>query len=229
MDNAERKIGYEYKNKELLTRALTHSSYANESHTRDNERLEFLGDSVLSIIVSDYIFNRMKDVDEGDLTKFRATLVCEQSLAEIAEKISLNELVFLGKGEERTGGRKRPSVISDAFEAVLASIYLDAGFEKARSWLLDLMQDRIEKVLKGEYYSDYKTTLQEIVQRDGRSSVSYRTIAEEGKEHDKLFTVQVIINGEPKNTATGHSKKMAEQAAAKAAIADIKKNEKKKI
>lgn len=227
MDKAEIKIGHKYNNIALLKRALTHSSYANESHTRDNERLEFLGDSVLSVIVSDYIFNRMKDVDEGDLTKFRATLVCEQSLAEIAEKISLNELVFLGRGEERTGGRKRPSVISDAFEAVLASIYLDAGFAVAQKWLLNLMQDRIEKVLAGEYYSDYKTTLQEIVQKNGRGSVSYRTIAEEGKEHNKQFTVQVIINGEPKNTASGHSKKLAEQAAAKAAIADIRSNAKK--
>lgn len=227
MKKAEQKIGHKYKNIELLKRALTHSSYANESHTRDNERLEFLGDSVLSVIVSDYIFNRMKDVDEGDLTKFRATLVCEQSLAEIAERISLNELVFLGRGEERTGGRNRPSVISDAFEAVLASIYLDAGFAEAQTWLLNLMGDRIERVLTGEYYSDYKTTLQEIVQKDGKGSVSYRTIAEEGKEHDKKFTVQVIINGVPKNTASGHSKKHAEQAAARAAIEDIKSNGKK--
>lgn len=227
MDNAEIKIGHKYNNITLLQRALTHSSYANESHTRDNERLEFLGDSVLSVIVSDYIFNKMKDVDEGDLTKFRATLVCEQSLAEIAEKISLNELIFLGKGEERTGGRKRPSVISDAFEAVLASIYLDAGFAAAQKWLLNLMGERIEKVLSGEYYSDYKTTLQEIIQKDGKGSVSYKTIKEEGKEHDKQFTVQVIINGESKNIASGHSKKLAEQAAAKAAITEMQKNEKK--
>ena len=119
MTEAEKKIGHEFGNKELLKTALTHSSYANENHTRDNERLEFLGDSVLSVIISDYIFKRMQKVDEGDLSKFRATLVCEGSLAQVAKKIHLSELVFLGRGEDKTGGRKRPSVISDAFEAVL--------------------------------------------------------------------------------------------------------------
>ncbi|HIU57014.1 MAG TPA: ribonuclease III [Candidatus Ornithomonoglobus merdipullorum] len=222
MTEAEKKIGYKFKNEGLLKIALTHSSYANENHTRDNERLEFLGDSVLSIIISDYIFKRMQDVDEGDLTKFRATLVCEQSLASVAEKIHLNELVFLGRGEERTGGRRRPSIISDAFEAVLAAIYLDSGIEKAREWLLGLMTDRIEKVLAGEYYSDYKTTLQEIVQKNGKGIVSYVTVSETGKEHNKQFTVKVVINGEPKHTGVGHSKKEAEQAAAKAALAELK-------
>ena len=176
----------------------------------------------MSIIISDYIFKRMQDVDEGDLTKFRATLVCEQSLASVAEKIHLNELVFLGRGEERTGGRRRPSIISDAFEAVLAAIYLDSGIEKAREWLLGLMTDRIEKVLAGEYYSDYKTTLQEIVQKNGKGIVSYVTVSETGKEHNKQFTVKVVINGEPKHTGVGHSKKEAEQAAAKAALAELK-------
>ncbi len=222
MTETERKIGYSFKDISLLKNALTHSSYANENHTRNNERLEFLGDSVLSIIISENIFKRMRNVDEGDLSKFRATLVCEQSLAEVAKKIHLNELVFLGRGEERTGGRTRPSVISDAFEAVLAAIYLDSGFETARDWLIPLMEDRIEAVLDGKLYRDYKTTLQEIVQRDGRGSVTYQTIRESGKEHDRRFTVQVIINGKGANTASGHSKKEAEQAAAKAAIAELK-------
>lgn len=227
MTEAEKKIGHEYKDISLLNTALTHSSYANENHTRNNERLEFLGDSVLSIIISDYIFKCMRKVDEGDLSKFRATLVCERSLAEIAQKIHLNELVFLGRGEDRTGGRKRPSVISDAFEAVLGSIYLDAGLEAAREWLLPLMADKIEDVLAGKLYCDYKTTLQEIIQKGGKGCVTYRTVKETGKEHDRRFTVQVIINGEPKNTATGHSKKEAEQAAAAMAIADLRsKNEK---
>lgn len=226
MNKAENKIGHIFKDKTLLKTALTHSSYANENHTRDNERLEFLGDSVLSIIISDYIFKKMQNVDEGDLSKFRATLVCEQSLATIAEKISLNELVFLGRGEDRTGGRKRPSIISDAFEAVLAAIYLDSGFENARVWLLNLMEERIEKVLAGEYYTDYKTTLQEIVQQGGKGYVTYTTIDESGKEHNRRFTVRVNINGIPKNTGSGHSKKEAEQAAAKAAILDIRANAK---
>lgn len=225
MTEAEKKIGYEFKDKALLKRALTHSSYANENHTRDNERLEFLGDSVLSIIISDYIFKKMQDVAEGDLSKFRATLVCEGSLAEVAKKISLSELVFLGRGEDLTGGRKRPSVISDAFEAVLGAIYLDAGIETAKKWLLNLMLDRIELVLAGGLYSDYKTTLQELVQRDGKSSVSYTTIKESGFEHQRRFTVQVEINGVPKEIASGHSKKDAEQKAAKLLIEKLK-NEK---
>lgn len=225
MNKAERLIGHKFNDSSLLKTALTHSSYANENHTRDNERLEFLGDSVLSIIISEYIFRRMQNVDEGDLTKFRATLVCEQSLAAVAEKISLNELVFLGRGEERTGGRQRQSIISDAFEAVLAAIYLDSDLETARKWLLALMTDRIEKVLKGELYSDYKTTLQEIIQKDGRGAVSYMTVEETGKEHNKQFTVRVVINGVPRQSGVGHSKKEAEQAAAKAAIMELR-NEK---
>ncbi|MEE1351529.1 MAG: ribonuclease III [Clostridia bacterium] len=218
MTDTEKKIGYEFSNKNLLKTALTHSSYANEHRTKNNERLEFLGDSVLSIIVSDYIFKKMESVDEGDLSKFRATLVCESSLAEISKQIQLNELIYLGKGEDKTGGRRRPSIISDAFEALLGAIYLDGGLETARAWLLSLMSDRIEKTLAGKLYSDYKTSLQEIVQKDGKSSVTYKTISETGREHDKRFVVQVLINGEPKCKASGHSKKEAEQSAARQTI-----------
>lgn len=222
MKQTEFKIGYEFKDDSLLKNALTHSSYANEHHTCNNERLEFLGDSILSIIISENIFNRMKDVDEGDLSKFRATLVCEQSLFEVAKKINLSEFVLLGKGEEITGGRKRPSVISDAFEALLAAIYLDSDMETAKNWLLNLMEDRILQVINGELYRDYKTTLQEIIQKDGKSAVTYRTVKESGKEHNRKFVVEVLINGIPQNTAEGHSKKEAEQAAAKMLIEKIK-------
>lgn len=218
MINAEKAIGYEFSDKELLKTALTHSSYANENHTRSNERLEFLGDSVLSIIISEYIFKKMQNVDEGDLSKFRATLVCESSLSEVAKDIKLSELVFLGRGEDKMGGRRKPSIISDAFEAVLGAIYLDSGLDKAKEWLLNLMSERVEKTLAGKLYSDHKTTLQEIVQRDGKSVVSYKTVSESGREHDKRFVVEVLINGETKCKASGHSKKEAEQAAAKATI-----------
>jgi ribonuclease-3 len=221
MTETEKKIGYKFKNVSLLENALTHSSYANEKHTHDNERLEFLGDSILSIIISEDIFNRMKDVDEGDLSKFRATLVCEKSLFEVAKKISLSELVLLGRGEEITGGRKRPSVISDSFEALLAAIYLDSDMQTAKKWLLSLMEDRILQVINGDLYRDYKTTLQEIIQKDGKSAVTYRTVSESGKEHNRKFVVQVLINGVPQNTAEGHSKKEAEQAAAKILIEKI--------
>ena len=215
MTSAEEKIGYQFKDKKLLKTALTHSSYANENHTRSNERLEFLGDSVLSIIISECIFKEMANVNEGDLSKIRASLVCEQSLAEIAKKISLSELVFLGRGEDKTGGRRRPSITSDAFEAVLGAIYLDSDLETARKWLIGLMSDKIKLGCQGKLYSDYKTLLQEVIQRDGRSFVTYKTIEETGREHDRRFTVQAYVNGDAKSIASGHSKKEAEQAAAK--------------
>lgn len=218
MTNAEKKIGYEFTNKALLDTALSHSSYANENHTRSNERLEFLGDSVLSIVVSDYIFKKMININEGDLSKFRASLVCERSLAELSKSISLSELVFLGRGEEKMGGRRRPSIISDAFEAVLGAIYLDGGMEAASKWLLSIMEKRILETLEGDVYKDYKTTLQELVQRDGKSSVRYETLNETGKEHDKRFEVRVFINNKARCSAVGHSKKEAEQMAAKATI-----------
>jgi ribonuclease-3 len=147
--------------------------------------------------------------------------VCEKSLSEVAKKISLSELVLLGRGEEITGGRKRPSVISDSFEALLAAIYLDSDMQTAKKWLLSLMEDRIFQVINGDLYRDYKTTLQEIIQKDGKSAVTYRTVSESGKEHNRKFVVQVLINGVPQNTAEGHSKKEAEQAAAKILIEKI--------
>ncbi len=218
MLNAEEKIGYHFENEKLLQTALTHSSYANENHTRSNERLEFLGDSVLSIIISECIFKKMQKVNEGDLSRFRAALVCEQSLAEIAKRIHLSELIFLGRGEEKNGGRRRPSIVSDAFEAVLGAIYLDSGLETAREWLLAIMSDKIDQAIMGKLYSDYKTALQEIVQRDGRSFVSYKTLEESGREHERVFVVQAFVNGDAKCIAEGHSKKEAEQAAAKKTI-----------
>lgn len=218
MVNTEKKIGYVFVNKNLLKTALSHSSYANENHTRSNERLEFLGDSVLSIIISECIFNKMKNVNEGDLSKIRAALVCEHSLAEVAKTIHLSELIFLGRGEEKNGGRLRESIVSDAFEAVLGAIYLDSNIQTAREWLLGIMADRIDKAVNGKLYSDYKTALQEIVQRDGRSFVSYKTIEESGKEHERCFVVQAYVNGVEKCIARGRSKKEAEQAAARKTI-----------
>lgn len=218
MDKVQEKLGYKFNDVKLLKTALTHSSYANEKHIRSNERLEFLGDSVLSLIISDYIFKKMKGAYEGDLSKFRATLVCEHSLAEVAKKISLSSFIYLGKGEDKMGGRYRPSIVSDAFEAVLGAIYLDGGFETARVWLLNLMETRIDDTLSGKLYSDYKTALQEIVQSDGKSSVAYKILEEKGKEHERIFTVMVYINDVPKCRASGRSKKEAEQAAAKATI-----------
>lgn len=214
MTREEKLIGYEYRDPSLLFTALTHSSYANENNIRDNERLEFLGDSVLSVIISDYIFKKMQNVDEGDLTKFRATIVCEQGLSETAKKINLSSIVRLGHGEELTGGRKRASIISDAFEAVLASIYLDGGLQRASEWLLPLMKDLIADVLAGKKYGDYKTMLQEVIQKKNSGVVTYDVVRETGKDHNKTFEVRVLIDGVPGSRGVGKSKKDAEQHAA---------------
>lgn len=215
---AQAAIGYDYKNIDYLRNALTHSSYANENAVPDNERLEFLGDSVLSIVVSDYIFRRMGNRAEGDLSKFRASIVCEQSLADAAAEFGLNEYIFLGKGEEMTGGRTRPSIVSDAFEAVIASIYLDGGMEAARKWVLEHLMKQIETVLSGHGYSDYKSTLQEKVQKGNTGRVTYELISSEGEDHNKIFRIAVAIDGVKKAEGEGKSKKEAEQAAAKAAL-----------
>ncbi len=223
MKKAQEKIGYFFKDVTLLETALTHSSYANECKRESNERLEFLGDSILSLIISDYIFKRLSNVDEGWLSKYRATLVCEKSLYEISKQISLSHLIYLGRGEEMTGGRERPSIVSDAFEAVLAAIYLDAGMEKAREWVIKLMRDAIDDVVMGYRYKDYKTMLQEALQKGNKGKVTYRTVSETGQDHNKIFEVEVLVDGEPKNKGKGKNKKEAEQNAAYAALKNIGK------
>ena len=221
MNDIYNKIGYVFKNEKLLERALTHSSYANENGCADNERLEFLGDSILSIIISEKLFKMFDRTDEGGLSKMRASLVCEQSLERIARKIDLGNLIRLGKGEERTGGRKRPSVISDAFEAVIAAIYLDSGMESAKKWVLDIMEDEISSISKDSCYGDFKTHLQEILQSSGTSKIEYVVLSEDGADHMKKFVVSVICNGKKLGTGQGSSKKEAEQKAAKAAVERI--------
>lgn len=218
MTEFEKKIGYKFKNRQLLTTALTHSSYANERKTQDNERLEFLGDSVLGLITAEYLFKRLKKNQEGTLTKLRASLVCEQSLFDISKKIHLSSFILLGHGEEMSNGRERPSVVSDAFEAVLAAIYLDAGLEKAREWLLNLMQDAFDDALSGNRNRDYKTELQEYVQKGKFGRLSYRVVKETGPDHNKSFEVEVLLDGERIGIAIGMSKKEAEQAAARCAL-----------
>lgn len=218
MINIQRRIGYKFKNIRLLENALTHSSYANEKHLKSNERLEFLGDSVLSVIISDYLYKKMSDTNEGDLSKLRANLVCEQSLDKVARRIGLDEGLMLGRGEEMTGGRKRPSIVSDAFEAVLAAIYLDSDIETARNWLLPLMKNDIEDAIAGRRSGDYKTALQEKIQKQHSGTISYEIIKEEGQAHMKNFTVRVLLDDREIGTGTGSSKKEAEQNAAKMAL-----------
>ncbi len=220
MKNIEEAIGYTFKDKTLLLKALTHSSYANESkkERESNERLEFLGDSVLSIAISDYLFRLLPGVDEGRLSKYRAALVCEQSLYDVSKQISLSEFVRLGRGEEMTGGRERPSIISDAFEALIAAIYLDGGMETARGWVIELMRGAIDDVAAGHRFNDYKTMLQEALQKGAKGKVTYRTVAERGQDHNKEFEVEVLVDNVPRNRGTGHNKKEAEQNAAHTAL-----------
>lgn len=209
-------IGYYFKNPALLNEALTHSSFVNGKQN-SNERLEFLGDSVLSVVVSRYLFESL-DVPEGKLTKIRAKLVCEDSLYGFAKKIDLGSFMRLGKGEENTGGRDRRSILADAFEAVIAAIYLDGGLEPARNFIMPFLPS-IELIKSGKLmFGDYKTILQEIIQQNPEEHVSYEISEEHGAAHNKTFTANVLLNGQVIGTGTGGSKKEAEQAAAKEAI-----------
>lgn len=210
---------------ELLDMALTHTSYAHEAKQtpkpQHNERIEFLGDSVLSVIVSTYMYNNFSELDEGQLTKLRAHLVCEASLYEYSKKINLGENLRLGRGEEQSGGRERPSILADAFESVLGAIYLDQGMEVAREYLLGLMREEIDYICTHGIYNDYKTRLQEYLQRDGEVSISYKLIDSSGPEHNKVFTSEVLLNKKVIGTGSGRSKKDAEQHAAKKALESL--------
>lgn len=219
LENFEKIIGYTFKNKKLLTQALSHSSYANEKKHPggSNERLEFLGDSVLSIVVSEYLYKNLSDVAEGELTKLRASLVCEKSLHLFAQQINLGEYLLLGKGEENTGGRERPSILADAFEAVIAAIYLDGGSEPASRHILRFIPEDIRN-WKKPVFNDFKTMLQEIVQKNPEEKVEYILVGEEGPDHNKRFVVEVCLNSNVIGKGKGKSKKEAEQMAAKEAL-----------
>lgn len=215
-------IGYTFQNKEVAREALTHSSYANERKINKiacNERLEFLGDSVLQIISSDYLFHEMKDSPEGKLSKTRSSLVCEPALAKDAMDIGLHECIFLGKGEELGGGRKKPSVVSDAFEAVIGAIYLDGGLEQAKDFIYKFA---LEGKLAGISVEDPKSALQQYYQRGGAAvSIVYETTDEYGPEHDKHFVVTVTVNGKLAGKGEGHNKKAAEKEAARDALSRV--------
>ena len=211
MTTLEEKLGYEFRDPALLENALTHSSCANESRGRlqSNERLEFLGDSILGMVVADHLYRNHPDLPEGELTRTRAALVCEDSLVEVAEALRLGEYLHLGKGEEAGGGRKRPSIQADAVEAVLAAVYLDGGIGSARKIVQQYILCREVEGLTSP--RDYKTALQELVQRESGQVLKYRLTGEEGPDHDKRFFVEVDLNGEVAGRGKGHSKKEAEQ------------------
>ena len=221
MTTLEEKLGYTFQNPALLENALTHSSCANESRGKlqSNERLEFLGDSILGMVVADHLYRNHPDLPEGELTRTRAALVCEESLVEVAAELDLGEYLRLGKGEEAGGGRHRPSIQADAVEAVLAAVYLDGGIGSARKIITRYILCLEVEGLNSS--RDYKTALQELVQRESGQVLKYRLTGEEGPDHDKRFFVEVDLNGAPLGSGKGHSKKEAEQMAAKAAIAKL--------
>lgn len=216
MQDLQDKIGYHFNDDKLLKQALTHSSYANTFETPSYERLEFLGDSILSLIVSEHIYNHYP-IKEGDLSKMRASIVCEQSLAQCSNDLGVGAYILLSKGEEQTGGRARNSILADIFEAVLAAIYLDGGMEPSKKFVFDNLTKTIALAAKGEVNKDYKTTLQELAQSKSKTAV-YELMGEEGPEHNKVFIVQVLLDEEVIGKGKGKNKKEAEQAAAKAGL-----------
>lgn len=221
LSQLEATIGYEFKNKKLLSHAMTHSSYANERKLGKagcNERLEFLGDAVLEMVSSSFLFSRFPDLQEGELTKKRASLVCEPTLAYCARTFNLPEYLILGKGEEMTGGRLRDSIVSDATEALIGAIFLDGGIGNARSFILKFILNDMEHK---QLFKDSKTHLQEILQEKIARTPEYRLVREAGPDHCKTFEVEVIINDEILGRGYGHTKKAAEQEAAYHAISTI--------
>ncbi len=217
----KQRLGYSFQNKGLLENALTHSSYANE-HRREgissNERLEFLGDAILGLVVAEHLYRTHPDKPEGELTKLRAELVCEKSLAEVASRLELGKILRLGHGESHGGGSHRPSMLADAVEAVLAASYLDGGMEIPKGIISRFILQR-EPAISGN--QDYKTRFQELVQRNRDQVIHYTLLKESGPDHHKMFTVEVSLNGEPVGTGSGSSKKRAEQDAAREAIARL--------
>ncbi len=221
MEVLEQKLNYHFRQPQLLAEALSHSSYANEhrsEHLNSNERLEFLGDSVLGFVTAEFLFKQHPDLPEGDLTRIRAALVCEQSLYEVAQKLELGQHLKLGRGEEAGGGRTRTSILADATEAVFAAVYLDGGIQEAARLIHRVLLDAEKEEAVEERRRDYKTALQELVQRQADQVLLYQVVGEFGPDHNKTFEAEVLLNGSVVGKGQGHSKKEAEQAAAKAAL-----------
>ena len=219
MTTLEEKLGYTFQNTALLENALTHSSCANESRGKlqSNERLEFLGDSILGMVVADHLYRNHPDLPEGELTRTRAALVCEESLVEVAGQLELGQYLKLGRGEDAGGGRQRPSIQADAVEAVIAAVYLDGGIGSARKLITRFILTNNRREQEG-VIRDFKTALQELVQRESGQVLTYHLLGESGPDHAKVFSVAVELNGKPLGAGEGRSKKEAEQAAAKAAV-----------
>ncbi len=222
MKELEENIGYKFKNKELLKKALTHTSYAYEHNIESNEKLEFLGDSILEFVSSIYLFENYRNLKEGEMTKVRATVVCEKSLYKVAKKHNFNDYLYLGKSERMSHGENRPAILADSVEAVIAGIYLDGGMEPAQKFIIENLKEEIKIASQNVGQKDYKTVLQEKLQKAGEVKIEYRIINESGPDHNKTFEALVECDGKKLAKGIGKSKKMAEMEAAKKALENIK-------
>lgn len=218
----EKSIGYTFKNAGLLKTALTHTSYAHEHNKESNEKLEFLGDSILEFISSKYIYQKYPKLKEGEMTKVRATVVCEKSLYKVAKSHNFSDFLYLGRSEQKTGGNARPAILADSVEAVIAAIYLDGGIDGAEKFIIDNLKDEIEEATKHVGDKDYKTVLQEKLQGKGEVKIEYEIIKETGPDHNKTFEAEVKCNGKILATGTGKSKKEAHMEAARKALEKLK-------
>ncbi len=214
----EESINYTFKNKNLLSEALTHTSYANENGINSNEKLEFLGDSILEFVSSEYMYKNYPKLNEGELTKARATVVCENSLYEVAKKHEISKYIRVGHSEVAHGGNFKPTILADSVEAIIAAIFFDSGLEEATKFIINNLKDTMEDATKSVGIKDYKTVLQEKLQENGDVSIEYRIIKEEGPDHDKTFTAEVLLNKNVLAQGEGKSKKLAEMQAAKKAL-----------
>ena len=218
MEELEEKIGYQFKDKALLKKALTHTSYAYEHKIESNEKLEFLGDSILEFITSDYLFSNYTNLKEGEMTKVRATVVCEKSLYKVAQKHNFSDFLYLGKSEEKSGGALKPAILADSVEAVIAAMYIDGGLDIAKTFIIENLKEEIKIASEHVGQKDYKTVLQEKLQENGEVKIQYTIINEIGPEHDKIFEAQVECDGKILATGKGKSKKIAEMEAARKAL-----------
>ena len=221
-EKIEKEIGYEFKNKQLLETALTHTSYAYEKKKQSNEKLEFLGDSILEFVSSEYIYHKYPNLKEGEMTKVRASVVCEKSLHEIAKMHNFSDFLYLGKSERISQKEVRPAIMADSVEAVIAAIFLDGGLEPAKKFIIKNLAKPIESATKHIGQKDYKTVLQEILQKNGNVDIEYIIIDEKGPDHEKIFTAEVKVDDKVLATGEGKSKKLAEMQAAQKALEIIK-------
>lgn len=223
LDELEKNIGYKFNNIDLLKNALTHTSYAYENNVASNEKLEFLGDSILEFLSSKYIYGNYPKLKEGEMTKVRATVVCEDSLHKIAQKHNFSDFLYLGKSEMKHGGNKKPAIMADSVEAVIAAMYFDSGLEACEKFIVENLKDDIKIASQNVGMKDHKTILQEKLQVHGNVKIEYEIIKEEGPDHDKTFTAEVKLNGKVLATGTGKTKKHAEMDAADKALKLLEK------